>query len=70
MYYNNCNICNNRPVQMAGGMTMTPPVQGQVPGMAYVPWQHWGDYYDPGKAFMRGTMFAVLDKPFTGGGCK
>lgn len=55
---------------MAGGMTMTPPVQGQVPGMAYVPWQRWGDYYDPGKAFMRGTMFAVLDKPFTGGGCK
>ncbi len=35
--------------------------------MAYVPWQRWGDYYDPCKAFMRGTLFAVLDKPFKGG---
>lgn len=39
----------------------------QVPGMAYVPWQRWGDYYDPCKAFTRGTLFAVLDKPFKGG---
>lgn len=39
----------------------------QVPGMAYVPWQRWGDYYDPCKAFARGTLFAVLDKPFKGG---
>ncbi|MDY5807398.1 MAG: spore coat associated protein CotJA [Lachnospira sp.] len=42
----------------------------QVPGMAYVPWQRWGEYYDPCKAFRRGTMFPILDKPFLGGARK
>ncbi len=39
----------------------------QVVGMAYVPWQRWGDIYEPCKALSRGTLFAVLDKPFRGG---
>lgn len=37
------------------------------PGMAYVPWQHWSDIYEPCKALSRGTLFAILDKPFKGG---
>jgi hypothetical protein len=49
--------CNNRTTQV------------QSPAMAYVPWQRWGDLYEPCKAFARGTLFAVLDKPFKGGKC-
>lgn len=39
----------------------------QVPAMCYVPWQRWDELYEPSRAIMRGTMFPVLDKPFTGG---
>ena len=42
-------------------------VQLKVVGMAYVPWQRWGDIYEPCKALARGTLFAALDKPFKGG---
>lgn len=39
--------------------------------MAYVPRQTWMDIYSPEKAICRGTLFAQLDKPFTGRrGCK
>ena len=38
--------------------------------MCYVPWQRWGEYYDPCQAFRRGTMFPILDKPFLGGARK
>lgn len=38
----------------------------QVVGMAYVPWQRWGDLYEPGKALQCGTLFAVLNMPFIG----
>ncbi|MBQ3195078.1 MAG: spore coat associated protein CotJA [Clostridia bacterium] len=34
--------------------------------MAYVPDQCWGDLYDETLALQRGTLFADLDKPFTG----
>ena len=51
--------CNNQKKQ----------VQVQSPAMAYVPWQRWGDLYEPCKAFVKGTLFAVLDKPFRGGKC-
>ena len=34
----------------------------QVPAM-----QRWDELYEPSRAIMRGTMFPVLDKPFTGG---
>ena len=39
----------------------------QVPAMCYVPWQRWDELHEPSRAIMRGTMFPVLDKPFTGG---
>lgn len=38
--------------------------------MAYVPWQEWGNLYELDKAFMIGTIFEDLSKPFRGaGGC-
>ena len=41
------------------------------PGMAYVPYQQWGDVYEADKGFKRGTVFPVLDLPFApeGGDC-
>ena len=38
-----------------------------VPAMAYVPFQQWCEVYTVDKAFCRGTLFPVLDKPFVGG---
>lgn len=35
--------------------------------MCYVPWQKWGDLYNPCKALKCGTLFPVLSKPFAGG---
>ena len=46
---------------------------GQFPiAMAYVPWQRFGQTYDPAKALCAGTIFPELDKPFCGkrGVCK
>lgn len=46
---------------------------GQFPiAMAYVPWQRFGQTYDPSKALCAGTIFPELDKPFCGkrGVCK
>ncbi len=40
-----------------------------VVGMAYVPWQTFGNVYDPCKGLSRGTIFPELDKPFKGGCC-
>lgn len=38
-------------------------------GMAYVPYQQWGEIYDAKEGFNRGTMFPELDYPFKGGDC-
>lgn len=42
-------------------------VQGKALAMLYVPWQRWGDIYEPGVALRCGTLFPVLNKPFLGG---
>ena len=43
----------------------TPVFPGVTPpGMAYVPFQQWGELYNAEKGFCRGTMFPVLDLPF------
>ena len=34
--------------------------------MAYVPVQEWDDLYDEELALQKGTLFAMLDKPFLG----
>jgi len=35
-------------------------------GMGYVPWQEFKNLYDPEKGLHSGTIFAELEKPFTG----
>lgn len=36
-------------------------------GMAYVPWQKWGNLYDVEQGLYTGTIFNDLDKPYEGG---
>lgn len=48
------------------------PYQGvdRLPlAMAYVPWQKWGDLYEPSKGLMVGTVFKDLDYPFCERSC-
>lgn len=42
----------------------------QVVGMTYVPWQHWGEVYEPCRALKYGTLFPILNKPFVGCRCR
>lgn len=51
-------------------MTVFPDIT--PPGMAYVPYQLWGDVYDSETGLQQGTMFPVLDLPFRpeGGTCQ
>lgn len=37
-----------------------------VPAMSYIPYQQWGELYDPLKGYDHGTLFPCLDKPFYG----
>lgn len=37
--------------------------------MAYVPWQNFGEVYEPDKALRIGTIFPELNKPFLGRSC-
>ncbi len=39
-------------------------------GMAYVPWQKWGQTYSMEQGFSRGTLFPDLDLPFVMGRCR
>ena len=41
-------------------------VEGISLAMAYVPWQRWGNLYQPEEGFRCGTIFRDLDLPFTG----
>ena len=45
-----------------------PPLPADpVPGMAYVPYQQWGEeFHTLERALDAGTLFPCLDKPFTG----
>jgi len=42
----------------------TPLPMYPVVAMAYVPFQQWGETYEPAKGLERGTIFPDLDKPF------
>ena len=37
----------------------------QVVGMTYVPWQHWGEVYEPCRALKYGTLFPILNADAT-----
>lgn len=48
------------------------PYQGvdRLPlAMAYVPWQRWGNLYEPCKGIQVGTIFEDLDLPFSERSC-
>ncbi len=53
-----CEIVGLQPQPMTVFPDVTPV------GMAYVPYQLWGDVYHSEKGFQQGTMFPVLDMPF------
>lgn len=43
-----------------------PLPENPVPAMAYIPFQQFGQTYDPLRGFDAGTIFPCLDKPFYG----
>lgn len=44
-------------------------VKDMTVAMAYVPWQQFGEVYEPDKGLKIGTIFPELNKPFIGRGC-
>lgn len=49
--------------------TPDPLPEEMVPAMAWVPYQQWSDeIFGAGEALEAGTLFPVLDKPFSGRG--
>ena len=62
---NNCMSCRNNQNNMRDDDIFN----SNVPlGMAYIPWQTWGDVYDLNRGVHAGTIFPCLDKPFVGKG--
>lgn len=51
-----------------GGMTRFP--KDTPLGMAYVPYQQWGEVYNSGDALENGTLFPDLRFPFERGGAR
>lgn len=47
-----------------------PQTDNDVLAMAFVNVQPFGRVYDPAEAFVRGTLYPDLDKPFLMGGGK
>lgn len=76
--------CNSVPNQMISPSMSLPPVSFPMPpsrpdscferdypaGMAYVPWQQWGQTYNLAQGLQRGTIFPELDYPFVMGRCR
>lgn len=56
-------------VSSSGGMNgNTPRFPERTPiGMAYVPFQQWGEVYNEDEAFEAGTLFPELNLPFERG---
>lgn len=82
---NNCNNRNTRPAlpccdethetypaNACRGYPKVTSARDMVLAMAYVPWQSFGNIFEPDKALCMGTVFPELVKPFTdckGGRC-
>lgn len=62
----NCNSMNSDHPYMTD--FKRPDCENQTIAMAYVPWQQFRNLYDLDRALQVGTIFAELDKPFTGKG--
>lgn len=61
-----CNFCrNNKEAQI---IAPSPFPENVSLAMAYVPYQNWENIYDVENGFSAGTIFADLDKPFSGYG--
>ena len=52
--------------ESGGRRNVTPFPSETPPAMAYVPFQETTTMYDPDEGLQRGTVFPILDKPFTG----
>lgn len=65
----NCN--NSSDYSMSGSCNMysIDTVNANPLAMAYVPWQYWETPLEPCEALETGTIFAELNKPFTGRKC-
>ena len=55
-----------RKQTMAAQGSSRAALQSMPLAMAYVPWQYWGQIYEPEKALQCGTIFSELNKPFLG----
>ncbi|MGN0484832.1 MAG: spore coat associated protein CotJA [Lachnospiraceae bacterium] len=54
-----------------GSPRMQDFLQGMPLAMAYVPWQHMQNLYEPEQALRCGTVFPELNMPFLGRkGCR
>lgn len=67
------NLCQNNPCQNSAPCQnkncMRDGLDGMPLGMAYVPWQHWKETYEPCKALREGTLFPELCLPFLERSC-
>lgn len=56
-----------RTDEMERSSRQTGKMRDDLPvGMAYVPWQEWGEMYEVCKGFREGTMFPELNLIFCG----
>ncbi|MCI5492871.1 MAG: spore coat associated protein CotJA [Lachnospiraceae bacterium] len=60
---NTCEQCGRNQYAPCSGRL---PTSNRSIAMAYVPWQHFQNVYDPDKALRCGTIFPELNKPFLG----
>ena len=63
------NQCRNNNCRGQQPYPRFETAKDMVVAMAYVPWQYFGEVYEPDKALRIGTVFPELNKPFTGRGC-
>jgi len=66
------NHCGSAPYTMQPGAYSNAVDCTCFLGIATVPWQQFTNSYEPEQAFMVGTIFPELDKPFLGkrGACR
>lgn len=62
------NQCKNHKMMEPDCFKKFEAQRDMVVAMAYVPWQFFGELYEPDKALMYGTVFPELNKPFYGKG--
>ncbi|MCR5702509.1 MAG: spore coat associated protein CotJA [Lachnospiraceae bacterium] len=60
---------NRKPYQMKNPIVPTNAINDCPPVMAYVPWQQWGDLYEPDCGIKQGTIFKDLNYIFCGTRC-